>query len=54
VYLVAAHYGEASNSEMLTVWTHLVPAESAASEKLQQLQITVLGSTEAEASEEVI
>jgi hypothetical protein len=54
VYIVAAHYGEASNSEMLTVWTHLVPAESAASEKLQQLQITVLGSTEAEASEEVI
>jgi len=39
---------------MLTVWTHLVSAESAASEKLQQVQVTVLESTEAEASEEVI
>jgi len=39
---------------MLTVWTHLVSAESAASEELQQVQITVLESTEAEASKEVI
>jgi hypothetical protein len=51
---VTAHYGEASNSEMLTVWTHLISAESAASQKLPQVQITVLESTEAEASKEVI
>jgi len=45
---------EASNSEMLTVWTHLVSTESAASEKLQQVQIAVLESTKAEETEEVI
>src|SRR5262245_6649721 len=39
---------------MLTVWTHLVSAESAASEKLQQVQIAVLEAAEAEASKEVI
>jgi hypothetical protein len=39
---------------MLTVWTHLISAESAASQKLPQVQITVLESTEAEASKEVI
>jgi len=39
---------------MLTVWTHLVSTESAASEKLQQVQIAVLESTKAEETEEVI
>jgi len=48
------HYYAASDFEMFTLWTQLVSAESAASQKLPQVQITVLESTEAEASKEVI
>src|SRR5262245_33900430 len=43
----------ASDSQMLTLRSHLVSAESATSEELQQVPIAVLESTEAEASEKV-
>jgi hypothetical protein len=53
VYIVSTH-DEDSHFEMLTLWTHLVSQESATSEELQQVQITLLGPAAAEAREEEV